>query len=126
MIHRAIDMYMKDIYKSFKLTDGLGRKTVWEMREHKHALWWEMVKDGQGKERKENGQMRTMEGRRIKEHEDLALQVIGRNWRDKLQEAKTSEEWICKTKEKVALYLEKHKLPQDPRYQNWQEKKKER
>ena len=43
-----------------------------------------------------------------------------------MQEVTSMQGWANKTKECIAKYLEKQKLPQDPKYENWQEKKKKR
>ena len=44
LIHRAVDAYLKDVYKGYMVEDEEGVKAVREVRAHKKQSWWEIVK----------------------------------------------------------------------------------
>ena len=123
-IHRAIDIYLKDIYKMQHYVDEAGKKPIRECRNHKNDNWWQTVKDIPGHVRAANGQMRTMEGRKTKEHEDMIKDIIGRHWETHIDMYDNIDNWLKDIRPMIAEYLRKHKLPQDPKYENQVDKEK--
>ena len=60
--------------------------------------------------------MRTMEGRKAIEHEDMVTEMIGYQWEDIIDSHISIESWMKFMKPKIEQYLEKHELPKDPKY----------
>ena len=73
---------MKDIYiyRTQHYVDEAGRSPVRECRNHKNDNWWQTVKGLPAHVRNENGQRRTMEGRKTREHEEMIGEILGRHW----------------------------------------------
>ena len=84
-----------------------------------------MVRDGKGHVRKEEGQMRTMEGRKTRQPEAFAREALGEDWRNRIEGCKSEDEWVRKTKQEVDQFLVSHNLPRDPKYVHWLKKKQE-
>ena len=76
LIHRAIDIHLKDKYRSQKIEDAEGNRPVRECRNHKNKVWWDFAKSIPWHERQKEGQMGTMVGRKAREHEDMVTEMI--------------------------------------------------
>ena len=109
---------MKDIYKTQHLRDEAGHRPVRECRNHKNRNWWSTIKDRPAHLRVSNGQMRTLEGRKVHGHEDLIIDILGNDWEEHIDSYSDIDMWMKDIHPLVARYLVAHKLPPDPRYQN--------
>ena len=59
IIHRTIDIYLKDIYRTQHLKDEEGKRPVRQIRDHKNRVWWEGIKKDPQHVRAKQGQLKT-------------------------------------------------------------------
>ena len=126
VVHRMMDSNLKNVYKGHMLVDGEGTHPTRRIRDHKGPTWWALVKSEQAHKRKEEGKIRTMEGRRTMEHEDLVREVIGEDWQERLEASGSVEGWMDMAQAKNHGYYNKVGLPPDPKHVNWLEEKERR
>ena len=117
LIHRAIDIYLKDIHRTQHLRDEAGGQPVRECRNHKNRNWRLTVQDKPGHERQTNGQTRTMEGRKAREHEDLLIEIRGHDWEEDVDNNHNIEDWMKKMRPYISSSLQQNKRLQDPKYE---------
>ena len=115
-IHLALNAYFKDIYKGQLITDSQGKKLLAILREHKSRRWWGLVKKENPRGRKKNGRVKTSEGRATREYEDLAIEIIGHDWREQVNDSIDINHWMRICAKHITKYLRDHNLPQNPKY----------
>ena len=59
--------------------------------------------------------MRTMEGRQVKEHEDLIIRIYGHGWEEYIDKHSCIDTWLRNMRPKISEFLKENDLPQDPK-----------
>ena len=60
--------------------------------------------------------MRTLEGRKVREHEDLLIEILGHDWEQHVDNHRTIDTWMKHMRPHIARFLDTHGLPQDPKF----------
>ena len=121
LLHVFIDEVINNTYQQYNTTDQHGRNLTHETRQHRDRAWWNHMKQAPHHIRKTMVDKATH--RRVgffTEHEDFINTLhtdcnnVTHDWRKDVT-TMTKREWQASCKNRVNVYLKKHKLPKDPR-----------